>query len=277
MHSDKHLQDPVQIIFHNSDERQAFYDALSRISELDSRAHVLVLGRNNYDVENICDDDLTSKWISKTNEHILLSKEYPDLKIRFSTVHGSKGLEEDFVILINANDDKTGFPNQMEDDPVMNLVLSESDPIPFAEERRLWYVAMTRTKSYFFALADSNRPSPFALEVRTKCKSNDCASEHDAPSDGPRCPRCHSGRLTKKTAKDGRGFYCCENYPYCDYVIHDVEAIKNNLHCPVCGDYLILRKGPYGEFYGCHNYPYCTFKRNIRSTRKNDSRRRYFD
>lgn len=277
VHSDKHLQDPVQIIFHHSDEKQAFYDALSRISELDSHAHVLVLGRNNYDVENICDDDLTLKWISKTNEHILLSKEYPDLKIRFSTVHGSKGLEEDFVILINANDDKTGFPNQMEDDPVMNLVLSESDPIPFAEERRLWYVAMTRTRSYFFVLADSNHPSPFALEVRTKCKSNDCVSEQDAPSDGPRCPRCHSGRLAKKTAKDGHEFYGCENYPYCDYVIHDVEAVKNNLRCPVCGDYLILRKGSFGEFYGCHNYPYCTFKRNIRSTRKNDSKRRYFD
>lgn len=70
---------------------------------------------------------------------------HPEMKLRFSTVHSSKGLEEDFVILINGEEGKYGFPNKVEDDDVLNLVLSQPDKIEFAEERRLWYVALTRT------------------------------------------------------------------------------------------------------------------------------------
>ena len=68
---------------------------------------------------------------------------FPSLKIDYKTVHGSKGTEADCVIVIGLDTGKYGFPCQIEDDPVLNLVLAEKDAHPNAEERRLFYVAVT--------------------------------------------------------------------------------------------------------------------------------------
>ena len=60
-------------------------------------------------------------------------KDYPNMNFTYSTVHGSKGLEEDYVILINADDAKLGFPNKMEDDILLEMVLSSKSNYEFAE------------------------------------------------------------------------------------------------------------------------------------------------
>lgn len=67
-------------------------------------------------------------------------------KIEFLTVHKSKGLEADYVVILQCNKDTYGFPSMISDDPVLNYVLTESDQYPFGEERRLFYVAITRAK-----------------------------------------------------------------------------------------------------------------------------------
>ena len=85
-------------------------------------------------------------------------------KIEFLTVHKSKGLEADYVILLQCNKDTYGFPSQINDDPVLNLVLTKSDQFPYGEERRLFYVAITRAKAMTIVLYDKRFPSVFVDE-----------------------------------------------------------------------------------------------------------------
>ena len=85
-------------------------------------------------------------------------------KIEFLTVHKSKGLEADYVILLQCNKDTYGFPSLVSDDPVLNYVLTKSDQFPYGEERRLFYVAITRAKMKTFVLYDKRFPSVFVDE-----------------------------------------------------------------------------------------------------------------
>lgn len=85
-------------------------------------------------------------------------------KIEFLTVHKSKGLEADYVIILQCNKDTYGFPSMVSDDPVLDLVLTNSDQFPYGEERRLFYVAITRAKIQTMVLYDQRFPSVFVNE-----------------------------------------------------------------------------------------------------------------
>ena len=86
-------------------------------------------------------------------------------KIEFLTAHKSKGLEADYVIILQCNKDTYGFPSLVNDDPVLNYVLTKSDQYPYGEERRLFYVAITRAKIRTFVLYDKRFPSVFVDEI----------------------------------------------------------------------------------------------------------------
>ena len=62
---------------------------------------------------------------------------YPYLNITFMTVHSSKGLGYDDVIIINGKNETYGFPSKIEDDPVLAFVIRGDKSIEYAEERRL--------------------------------------------------------------------------------------------------------------------------------------------
>ncbi|MDE6928383.1 MAG: UvrD-helicase domain-containing protein, partial [Muribaculaceae bacterium] len=85
-------------------------------------------------------------------------------KIEFLTVHKSKGLEADYVILLQCNKDIYGFPSLVSDAPVFDYVLTKSDQYPYGEERRLFYVAITRAKVKTLVLYDKRFPSVFVDE-----------------------------------------------------------------------------------------------------------------
>lgn len=87
-----------------------------------------------------------------------------DRKIEFLTVHKSKGLEADYVIILQCNKDTYGFPSMVSDDPVLDYVLTKSDQYPYGEERRLFYVAITRAKIKTYVLYDRRFPSVFVDE-----------------------------------------------------------------------------------------------------------------
>ncbi len=266
--SEKHLDKPIKLVYINDDKYTAFQQVLTFINKSNPNANILVLGRNNKDVEDILSNSLRIKnsFGVKTNS-ILSSKEYPGFKIIYSTVHGSKGLEEDYTIIINADDKTLGFPNKMEDDPLLNLVLSEGNQMEYAEERRLWYVALTRTRNYCYVLVDAKYPSQFVEEIKEQCEiiNDNCLEKVESPL---LCPHCKSGRLIMRKNKHGKEFYGCSNYPYCEYTIDDILEVGQNIRCPNCGDFIIKKYGKYGNFYGCHGYPYCKYKVNIGSNKK---------
>lgn len=85
-------------------------------------------------------------------------------KMEFLTVHKSKGLEADYIILLQCNKGTFGFPSQISDAPVLQYVLSDADKYPYGEERRLFYVAITRAKEKTIVMYDKNYPSVFVDE-----------------------------------------------------------------------------------------------------------------
>ena len=87
--------------------------------------------------------------------------------VEFSTVHSAKGREADYVIVLDLRDGRYGFPCRVEDDPLLEIVLPpvHGRGYPYAEERRLFYVALTRARRGTYLVADPNRPSPFVREL----------------------------------------------------------------------------------------------------------------
>ena len=139
------------------------------------------------------------------------------------------------------------------------ILLGKKNNFEFAEERRLFYVALTRTKSIVYVLSEKNRSSDFVKEIKNKCFIMEDESEENEDVEYL-CPWCKSGCLiVRKSEVNRRSFYGCSNFPYCTYTNDDLTAVSRNKRCPVCGDFLVLRRGSRGMFYGCHNFPRCRY------------------
>ena len=267
IHAEKSLAAPVKILYANAGKEEALRDGLRFLSETLDDPDVLLLVRNNFDMKRYEGE------LRFARDGSCFSKSFPKMRIRASTVHSAKGLEADAAILLSGDEGYVGFPNMIEDDPVLSLVLSSPERYPYAEERRLFYVAMTRTKTYFLAIADPRRPSRFVKEIESFAQilsgEEDSAHRTEIP-----CPRCKSGRLVLRQ-KDGREFLGCSNYPYCDYRTSHVKEALAGRRCPECGDFLVARQARNGQwFLGCGNYPRCQHRepyRPLRNRQKADS------
>ena len=119
---------------------------------------VFLLGRYSFDDYYL---SFMYKSVKEGNRYFYL---IGDRKIEFLTVHKSKGIEADYVIILQCNKDTYGFPSLVSDDPVLNYVLTKSDQYPYGEERRLFYVAITRAKVKTYILYDRRFPSVFVDE-----------------------------------------------------------------------------------------------------------------
>ena len=221
-----------------------------------SKSSVLLLGRTNYDFEIIKDSEL---FYGKDVEH-LHYKYSPDTPVSFLTVHRSKGLEADNVILLNFENSVLGFPNKIADDPMLEIVLSKADEYMYAEERRLLYVALTRTKNRVCVLVNGEKPSEFMTDFPISdnvLETDKITEQNDTET---LCPKCKTGHLVRrKNEKTGTIFIGCSNYPKCDYTVNSTRAVEDRKRCPRCGGFLTLRPGKYGAFYGCSNYPNCQY------------------
>ena len=142
----------------------------------------------------------------------------------------------------------------MVSDSVLDYVTNIDETYLYAEERRLFYVGLTRTKNKCF-LTIPIEHSIFSEELK-KYKDITYIPLKDKPEQ-INCPACKTGILVKANGLGGRTFYHCSNYPQCNYKIDDTKNIKSKVRCPKCGAVMTLRKGKYGEFYGCTNYPTC--------------------
>ena len=207
-----------------------------------------------------------------------LARQYPRLRLSFMTVHGSKGLEADYAVVLGLCSGRHGFPSEIADDPLLDLVLSAPDEHPNAEERRLLYVAMTRARRQVYLLADGGPPSPFVQEL---IEGGGVAVFGRSPEEEAPCPRCVEGRLVhRERARDRSVFHGCSNWPYCRHRQPACPACGQGLPvaanggfrcrdcrqrieaCPACGGWLQTRMGRHGRFLGCSNWPECGYTRD---------------
>lgn len=259
--SPKQLTDPIRLEFFDDSKkpRQNLADAVNRaiskiVAEYGENGSILLIGRYNFDLYNLA----TTGEFEYFNSRVV-SKKYPRAKITFMTAHSSKGLGYDNVIILNMMDGQFGFPSRVQDDPIIELVEYEDKTVPFAEERRLFYVALTRTKNRVYIAAPQSRPSQFLVEL---------IKDHDLPHPSQvnlnvvdvfklKCPICGFPLRYQFNKNYGLDLWQCANdSEVCDFMTNDPRRLKDIFKCPKCHDgYMIVKqdKNKVG-FYGCTNY-----------------------
>jgi DNA helicase-4 len=140
---------------------------------------------------------------------------HPNLSVDFITAHASKGLECDHVILPRMTSENLGFPSRIADDPVLALAMPDGDEFAFSEERRLFYVALTRAKRSVRLITLTKRESVFVTEL---VKDYGLAIQNLDGEDRQEelCPECGQGFLTTRKGKYGL-FHGCTAFPRCKY------------------------------------------------------------
>ena len=218
--------------FYATNGRDGVVDTVKIIADqIPTDKDILLLGRYGFDVNIFNNTELT---VHNAKDSVYVC--YGRRKMQFMTVHQSKGLECDYIILLNCNGGTMGFPANIADSPVLKYVLSEPDAYAFSEERRVFYVGITRAKKHTWVLYDMNNPSPFVREFVNLPESN-AEPVSSIPQD-QLCPKCHCGRVKvakKGTAVNGNPYsvLVCSNEKYgCDYqetVFVNLNAFRQRL------------------------------------------------
>lgn len=205
---------PYTVISYSDPERkwenisEVLKQALDEIDkESPEGATVLLTGRYSFD-RNALNNQLgyESYYNTVEDQYEFRFSDFPNLKCRFLTAHRSKGTQDDYVILLNSNSGTFGFPSEITDDPLLGLILSQADQFPNGEERRLFYVAITRAKKHVYFLVNEEYPSKFIIEIDEGFKK----------VSAQKCQRCDTGTMTLKNGPYGF-FMSCTNYHFCNY------------------------------------------------------------
>ncbi len=279
--SEKHLNDPVIVFTYDSKRKDPKGDnrsganyaiahaveiALEKIMEYNRAENkpadstILLLGRFGFDGDRL---EKSGLFEFTTRGGRLRSVKYPDLNITFMTAHSSKGLGADNVIVVNGRNETYGFPSKIENDPVLAFVVKDDLAIEYAEERRLFYVALTRTKNRVFFIAPEQNPSEFLLELKhdyknVVLKGNWNEDPKAIPSYKRACPLCGYPMQYKYKPAYGLRLYICTNEPeICGFMTNDASAGKLSIiKCDWCRDgYLIVKLNKdHTHFLGCTNY-----------------------
>lgn len=135
------------------------------------------------------------------------------VQVEFITAHSSKGLEADHVIVPRMTSETLGFPSRIEDDPVLQLAMPGGDSFEDAEERRLFYVALTRAKVSVTLITLSHKESPFIAELVKDYGIQ--VLDVDGEVEAARvCPGCGEGFMVQKSGPYG-AFLSCNRFPKC--------------------------------------------------------------
>ena len=137
--SKKSIKHAINIYYYDQDIKEV----LNKIIKENKNEKLIILGRNNKDINKI------------PEEH----------KNKYMTIHKSKGLESENTIIINLENKYDSLPSKITDSEFLKYVKSNIDNYPYAEERRLFYVALTRTKNKNFLIVKRDNPSVFIKEL----------------------------------------------------------------------------------------------------------------
>lgn len=266
-------------------ERQALERVLQKISQLtEPGSSVYLLARFRHQLPD-------------QSQLATLQRRFGQQRLLTDTLHASKGKEADYVVLLGLASGKHGFPSTKVTHPLLEALLPPAEEHPFAEERRLFYVGLTRARQRVYLICDMSAASPFVTELINGSYPVELNEFETSIAQQLfqliHCPKCTAGVLTERESRDQRRrFLGCSNYPRCDHAESlcpkcqqpmrrqqmNGEPWRHCLNpecghqlplCPVCGRDLVLRSGPGGRsFWGCSGYRgqeplSCSFTRTL--------------
>jgi len=212
--------------------------------------------------------------------------------VKLMTVHGAKGLEYEHVFVLRAikpsfpagyRESLIDFPRELTNSTSFSTF--DDKTLCEHEERRLFYVALTRTRRRCFVLTDAEKRSVFIDEL-DQPEYGRWVIPTTSPARGSApCPKCR-GRLLPHTGRYGR-FWRCTNYPCCDGRLPTCKSCGEGVlvrrgddvactSAPECANTapaclrcdmgtLVLRQAQKGQFFGCSRWPDCSYTRPIAS------------
>ena len=206
-----------------------------------------------------------------------LNNQYPLLTIDAQSFHTSKGKEADYVIIVGLKKGAHGFPSEKVTPALNEALLAKKEKFPYAEERRLFYVALTRAKDRVYIIADMTESNPFVKELvndhQIELNEFECTATQSLVGD-LHCLACETGLLKKRTGRFGT-FYACSNSPRCEHKEKPCAKCESPMTrkrypgfktclndlcksliptCSLCDAEMVLRTSKKGEFWGCRNY-----------------------
>lgn len=209
------VQEPVRIT-KVDEERQIIAAVLAQLRQIGDEAtlaneklKVYVIGRYR-----------------KDRDYLPAGFVHPNISVDFITAHASKGLECDHVILPRMTSETLGFPSRIEDDPVLALAMPDGDGFAFSEERRLFYVALTRAKRTVRLITVTKRESAFVTEL-IKDRGLTIQNLDGEDRQEEVCPECGQGFLTIRKGKYGL-FQGCTAFPRCKFTRKIVISDQSN-------------------------------------------------
>lgn len=211
-----------------------------------------------------------------------LNSRYPLLTVASQSFHAAKGKEADYVIIVGLTKGAHGFPSEKVTPALVDVLLAKQEVFDYAEERRLFYVALTRAKHKVYLIADMTNASCFVSELieennseENNIECNEFASSLSQTTvNDTHCLVCKTGVLKKQTGRYG-AFYGCSHFPRCDHKEQACEQCESPMTrhrypgfkvclndackaivptCSKCNAEMVLRSGKNGEFWGCRNY-----------------------
>lgn len=197
------IAEPLRILRVDKDEKIRIA-IIKRIEEIAStitneqKITIYILGRYNQDRQYMPIKSVDSR-----------------VSIEFVTVHSSKGLEADHVIIPKMTSETLGFPSRIEDDPVLQLAMPSGDTYAYTEERRLFYVGLTRSRGTVTLITLAHQESSFIFELIKDFGLQLHTINGDLDSSEV-CPKCNQGILVRRTGPYG-SFLGCNRYPKCDH------------------------------------------------------------
>ena len=237
----------------------AIEKAIGDILSINPNANIMLIGRYNFDKYHLC--EMTDLFKSGAGNEVI-SKKYPNAYLKYFTCHKSKGLEFDYTIIINAIDATYGFPSKIKDDNIFSVFSKPISNISFAEERRLFYVALTRTKNKVYIIAPNTHPSPFIVELYGDKNiefKDDLKEIYTDSVNRTKCPICGYPlvKAFSKSVKSDFPLYICSNEKeLCSFKCNDITHKINIEKCSSCSDGHLVVKKVTDEYImlGCTNY-----------------------
>ncbi len=194
--------DPIRIVrvAHEQQTKSAIETVISRLIESHpgAKQSVYLLGRYKRD-----------------RTHLPTHYAMDGVDLQFMTVHSAKGLEADHIIIPGLSSETMGFPCRIVDDPVLTLAMPGGDSHDFAEERRLFYVGLTRARKTVTLVTIERKESAFISELIRDHAIKVLNVEGDE-SNAELCSSCGVGFLVPRKGKWGP-FMGCTHYPRCKF------------------------------------------------------------